>query len=374
MVNARPSATPTGFSSFAVAEGRAFTIVGKKVDGVPREVCLALDTQTGKELWSTAFGVARYDGGGDSGTPDNKGGDGPRSTPAVSDGRIYLYGSGMNLVCLDARTGQNVWAKGIIQDFSGRNIRWQSAASPVVDGNLVFVAGGGPGQALLAFNKQTGALVWGTQDDGATHSTPVIADILGVRQIIFLTQRGLVALATKDGALLWRQEHPFRTSAGASPVVSGDIVFCSSGYGVGATAVKLSKAGNTFQAALLWRKPNQLMLHWSTPVAKDGFIYGLFGHASYGKAPLLCVDLATGDQKWSQPGFGPGGIILAGDQLIALADNGEVVTAKAAPDAYAETGRFKALAGKCWSVPAFSGGKIYLRSTTEGVCYEPAAK
>jgi len=137
--------------------------------------------------------------------------------------------------------------------------------------------------------------------------------------------------------------------------------------------VKLTKQGNDFQAALLWRKPNQLMLHWSTPVAKEGFIYGLFGHASYGKAPLLCVDLATGEQKWSQPGFGPGGIILAGDQLIALADNGEVVTAKAAPDAYTETGRFKALAGKCWTVPALSNGKIYLRSTTEGVCYEPAA-
>jgi outer membrane protein assembly factor BamB len=366
--------TETGFSSFTIAGGRAYTVVAAQIDGVKREVCVALDARTGQEIWRTPFGVARYDGGGDSGTPDNKGGDGPRSTPVVSDGRVYLFGGAMNLVCLEASTGQSVWAKGILQDFGGRNIRWQSAASPVVDGELVFVAGGGPGQSLLAFNKKTGALVWKTQDDGATHATPVVADILGVRQVIFLTQRGLVALAPKDGAVLWRHEHPFRTATGASPVVSGDIVYCSSGYGVGATAVKLSKAGGEFQATLLWRKPNQLMNHWSTPVAKDGFIYGLFGHAAYGKAPLACVELATGEQKWSQPGFGPGGVILVDNQLVVLADDGEVVVVKAAPAAYAETGRFQAVAGKCWSTPAFSDGKIYLRSTTEGVCYTAAAK
>lgn len=368
------TAADTGFSSFTIAEGRAYTVVAAQIDGVKREVCVALEARTGRELWRTPFGVARYDGGGDSGAVGNKGGDGPRSTPVVSDGRVYLYGSAMNLVCLDAKSGRSLWAKAVLQEFGGRNIRWQSAASPVVEGELVCVAGGGDGQALLAFNKQTGALVWKTQDDGATHATPVVANILGVRQIIFLTQRGLVGLALKDGAVLWRHEHPFRTASGASPVVAGDIVYCSSGYGVGATAVRLSKQGEGFQATLLWRKPNQLMNHWSTPVARDGFIYGLFGHAAYGKAPLMCVELATGEQKWSQPGFGPGGVILVGDQIVALADDGELVLAKASPDAYTEIGRFQAMAGKCWSTPAFSAGKIYLRSTTEGACYDAAAK
>lgn len=366
--------TETGFSSFALADGKAFTIVGRQIDGVPREVCLALEAATGKELWATPFGVARYDGGGGAGTPDNKGGDGPRSTPTISDGRVHLYSSAMNLVCLDAKAGQQLWAHDLVREFGGRNIKWQGAASPVVDGDLLYVAAGGAGQSLLAFNKKSGGLVWKSQSDAITHATPVVAVIHGVRQVIFLTQAGLVSVNVLNGAALWRHEHPFRTAAAASPVVAGDIVYCSTGYGVGATAVKVSKQGNAFQAALLWRKPNQLMNHWSTPVVKDGFLYGLFGHASYGRAPLACIELATGNEKWSQPGFGPGGVILAGDQLVVLADDGELVRAKAAPDAYAETGRFKALAGKCWSTPALSGGKLFVRSTTEGACYDTAGK
>jgi len=365
--------TETGFSSFAIAEGKAFTVIGRQIDGVPREVCLALDAASGKEVWATAFGVARYDGGGNSGAADNKGGDGPRSTPAVSAGRIYLYGSAMNLVCLEAKTGQQIWAKDIIREYGGQNIKWQSAASPVVENELVIVAGGGTGQSLLALNKNTGALVWKSQDDAVTHATPVVATIHGVRQVVFRTQPGLVAVDVSNGAVLWRQAHPFRTSAGASPVVAGDIVYCSSGYGTGAAAVKVTKQGPDFQARLLWNKPNQLMNHWSTPVVKDGFLYGLFGHAAYAKAPLACVNLMTGETQWSEAGFGLGGIILAGDKLLVLADNGELVLIKASPAAYAEEARFKALAGKCWSTPAFSKGKIFVRSTTEGACYDPKA-
>lgn len=359
----------TGFSSLIVAAGKAFTIVGRQMDGVPREVCVALDANDGKELWATPFGVARYDGGGNSGEEGNKGGDGPRSTPTYSEGRIYLYGGAMNLVCLEAESGKNIWAKDVLREFGGKNIKWQSAASPLVDGDLVFVACGGAGQSLLALNKKTGAVVWKVGDDGMTHATPVVANIHGVRQVIFRTQKGLVALNVTNGSELWRQEHPFRISAGASPVVDGDVVFCSSGYGAGAAAIKVKKSGSTFETEVLWRKPNQLMSHWSTPVAKDGFVYGLFGHASYGKAPLACVELATGEEKWSQAGFGPGGVILAGGQLIVLADDGELVKAKASPGSYTELGRFDALDGKCWSTPALSGGKLFVRSTTERACY-----
>jgi len=361
--------TETGFSSFTIAEGKAFTVVGRQIDGVQREVSIALDAANGKELWATPFGIARYDGGGNSGEQGNKGGDGPRSTPAYSEGRIYLYGGAMNLVCLDAKSGKNIWANDILREFGGKNIKWQSAASPVVDGDLVFVACGGTGQSLLALSKKTGEPVWKAGDDAMTHSTPVVATIHGVRQVIFRTQKGLVALNIINGNELWRHDHPFRTAAGASPVVDGDVVFCSSGYGTGAAALKVKKSGSTFETEVLWRKPNQLMNHWSTPVAKDGFIYGLFGHASYGKAPLACVELATGEEKWSQAGFGPGGVILAGDQLVVLADDGDLVKVKATPSSYTELGRFKALDGKCWSTPALSGGKLFVRSTTEGVCY-----
>ena len=358
----------TGFSSFTVADGKAFTIVGRQIDGVKREVLVALNAADGKELWAAPFGIARYDGGGDSGTPDNKGGDGPRSTPSVSEGRVYVYSGAMKLVCFNTKDGKEIWAQDIIKDFGGQNIHWQNAASPLLDGGLVFVVGGGTGQSFLAFDQQTGTNVWKTQDDSIVHASPIIATIHGIRQVIFITKPGLVAVAPKTGDVLWRQDFQAR-AVGASPVVSGDLVYCSAGYNAGALLIRIKQDGAKLVPEQVWRKQNQLMNHWSTPVVKDGFLYGLFGAAAYGSAPLKCIELATGEEKWSKPNFGMGGVILVDGHLVALCDSGELCIVKAQPEVYKQEGLFQAIDGKCWSTPAFSDGKIFLRSTAEGVCY-----
>lgn len=363
----------TGFSSFTVADGKAFTIVGRQIDGVKREVLVALNAADGSELWAAPFGVARYDGGGDKGTPENKGGDGPRSTPSFSDGRVYVYSSAMNLACFAAKDGKLLWSQDIMKDFGGKNITWQSAASPLLDDGRVFVVGGGAGQSLLAFDQKTGMNVWKTQDDGIVHASPTLATIHGVRQVVFITKPGLVAVVPKTGEVLWRQDFQAR-AVGASPVVSGDLVYCSAGYNAGSLVARIKKDGDKFSSEVVWRKPNQLMNHWSTPVVKDGYIYGMFGAAAFGTAPLKCIELATGEEKWSKPNFGMGNVILVDGHLVALCDDGELCIAKATPEGYQQEGLFQAIGGKCWSTPAFSDGKIYLRSTTEGVCYETAAK
>ena len=363
----------TGFSSFTIADGKAFTIVGRQIDGVKREVLVASSATDGKELWASPFGLARYDGGGDSGTQNNKGGDGPRSTPSVSDGRVYVYSGAMKLACFNAKDGKEIWAQDIVKDFGGQNIHWQNAASPLLDGGLVFVVGGGAGQSLLAFDQKSGTNVWKTQDDPIVHASPIIATIHGVRQVIFITKTGLVGVAPKTGDILWRQDFQAR-AVGASPVVSGDLVYCSAGYNAGALLIRIKQDGGKLVPEQVWRKQNQLMNHWSTPVVKDGYLYGLFGAAAYGTAPLKCIELATGEEKWSKPNFGMGGVILVDGHLVALCDDGELCVVKATPEGYKQEGLFQAIGGKCWSTPAFSDGRIYLRSTTEGVCYETAAK
>jgi len=148
----RVPASP-GFSSFVVAGGKVFTIVSRNVDGAPVEVCVAWDAESGNELWAAPVGVAKYQGGGETGAEGNTGGDGPRSTPAVSAGRVFIYNPDMVLQCLDAAKGKTLWKKNIAAEFQGKNIGWKSAMSPVVDGNLVYVAGGGPGQAMLALTR-----------------------------------------------------------------------------------------------------------------------------------------------------------------------------------------------------------------------------
>jgi outer membrane protein assembly factor BamB len=363
-----------GFSSFTIADGKAFTQMNRDIEGANREVCVALDAATGKELWATPVGVGVYDGGGDSGAPDNKGGDGPRSTPTVNGGKVYVYNQLLVLHCLDAKNGKSLWTKDLIKEHDGRNISWKNAASPVVDKQLVFIAGGGPGESLLALNKDTGKVEWKGQDETITHATPVVATILGVRQVIFFAKSGLVAVAEKDGALLWRFPFRFSTSTAASPVVEDNIVYCSAAYGIGGGACKISKEGDRFIATELYKVPdNKLANHWSTPVVKDGHLYGIYSHKQYGNAPLKCVELATGEIKWSQPGFGQGNVILIGNQVLVLTDDGHLVTVKANPSRYEETARAKVLNGKCWTTPALSNGRLYVRSTKEAVCLDVAS-
>jgi outer membrane protein assembly factor BamB len=362
-----------GFSSFTTGGGKAFTLVSRAIDGVKRETVVALDVASGKESWAYPIAVSKYDGGGDSGTPENKGGDGPRSTPSFLDGRVYVLSFELKVVCLDASSGKEIWVRDVIKQHAGRNIQWQNAASPAVFGKWVFVAGGGAGQALLALDRVSGVTVWKSQDDLMTHATPVVTTIGGQEQVIYFTQSGLVALNTQDGKLLWRHPFKYSVSTAASPVVSGDIVYCTAGYGVGSTAVRVAKSGDQWTVNELWRTPgNKIANHWSTPVAHNGYLYGMFSFKEYGNGPLKCVELETGKEMWSQPGFGAGNVILADGQVMALGDAGQLVLMKPDPKSYREVARMKSVQGKCWSTPIVSNGKVFVRSTKEGAAFDIA--
>jgi outer membrane protein assembly factor BamB len=364
-----------GFSSFTLGDGKVYTQVTRDFDGGNQETCLALDAATGKELWAVPMGVgsSKYDDGGKSGASGNDGGDGARSTPTYDDGKVYVYSSQLLLKCLNASDGKLVWSCDLLKEHAGKNIRWESAASPLIDGDLLFVECGGAGQALVAFDKKDGHVVWQGQDDGLTQSTPVAATILGQRQVIFFTSRGLVSVAPKTGAVLWRFPFPANGVSAASPVVAGDIVYVTKSYGVGSAACKITKTDGAYAATQMWKVGPDESNQWSTPVVLNGYLYGLFGQAKFGAAPLDCVDLATGAIKWSKPNFGPGGINLVDGNLLVLSDAGDLVLVKATPDAYTELARSHVLAGKCWNSVALSNGRIYARSTREGVSLDMEA-
>jgi outer membrane protein assembly factor BamB len=334
-----------------------------------------LDAGTGKERWAAPLkAVAKYQRGGDDGTPENQGGDGPRSTPAIDSGHIYVLDGKLNLYCLDAKTGRQKWSRDLVADQGGKNASWQNAASPVIEGDLIYVAAGGPDQSLLAINKKDGKTAWKAESDAITHATPTVGTIFGQKQVIFFTQKGLVSCEPLSGKILWRHPYKFSVSTAASPIIAGDIVYCSAGYGVGAGAAKISKEGDSWKAEEIWRvSGNKLANHWSTPIVKDGYLYGMFQFKEYGVGALKCVELATGNVMWAQSNFGPGNVTLTGDKLVALTDYGQAALILPSPVKYTELARFQAVAGKCWSTPTVSDGRLYVRSTKEGACYDLGA-
>lgn len=365
-----------GFSSFAVAGGRAFTLSLKDAEGAKQESIVALDAKTGKELWFAPLNFPKYDGGGDSGTNENKGGDGPRSTPTTDGTTVFTNSSQLAVRAFDAATGKMVWTRDLLKDHAGRNIQWQNAASPLLEGGLLYVAGGGAGESLLALNPKDGAVVWKAFDEKMTHATPVATTIFGQRQIIFFLQSGLLAVEPKTGKELWRYPFEYKVSTAASAVVAGDIVYCSAGYGVGAGAVKITSEAGAWKATEIYRMRGNKPLanHWSTPVVKDGYLYGMFQFKEYGSGPVKCVDIKTGEVKWEKPGFGPGQVMLAGDKVLALSDAGELVVIAADPAGYKEVARAKILDGKCWTTPILSNGQVFARSTKEAVCVDVSGR
>jgi outer membrane protein assembly factor BamB len=368
----------TGFSSFAVAAGKCFVIEGKPVAAGIDEVLVARDAATGKALWETSLGVTDYGHkGGNEGAGDNKGGDGPRSSPAVSGNSVIVLNSDLVVSAYRADTGKLLWKRDILGEHAGKNITWKNAASPLLEGGLIYVAGGGEGQTFLALNPVNGAVAAKGGSDTITHATPVAATILGQRQIIFFVKSGLTAVDPKTLKQLWHADFPFNVSTAASPVVAGDVVYCSAGYNVGAAAFKISKSGVEWKAEQIMRVPGdkQIANHWSTPVLHEGHLYGMFQFKKYGSGPVKAVKLPDGEVKWEKDGFGPGQVVLtAGANVLALSDTGELVLFAAKPDAYTELGRAKIVDGKCWSTPVVSNGFAFVRSTKEAACVDLRAK
>ncbi|HYT61187.1 MAG TPA: PQQ-binding-like beta-propeller repeat protein [Haliangiales bacterium] len=361
-------------SSFSVSGGKAFTQARRSINGQPREFCLALNADTGAEVWATLLSddAAVYDGGVGSD-------DGPRSTPSVDGNFVYVLTSFLKLLCLGADDGHVVWRRDLVAEYGSKMIGWQSAASPLIEGDLILVICSATDKCLLAFHKADGREAWKGQNDVMTQASPVAATIAGVRQVVFFAQSGLVSVVPETGSVLWRYPFSYSTSTAASPVVGDDVVYCSAAYGSGAGAVRIAGSGPQLTTNQLWRTPGDNQNHWATPIYFNGYLYGMYGQSLL---TLECIDLNTGSSQWAQGGFGYGSVLLAKDVILATSEPGFVVLVKPNPAAYEEVARFRALDGsrssipglpvKCWNVPAISNGRLYVRSTTEAVCLDVA--
>ena len=368
-----------GLSSLSVAADRVATMVRRRHAGDETEFCVFMDAGTGEELWATPLGRADYPNGG---VGDD---DGPRSTPAIDGDRVYAFTSYLRLAALNAANGEVVWSHDLPSEFGSTVIAWQNASSPALIGDLVLVNGNSAGQCLMAFRKADGALAWKAHDRRMTQASPVLARLGGVPQVVFFTQTGLVAVEPESGRILWERALNYNgTSVAASPVVFGDLVYASRAYPsslsasrAGAAVTRVAFQEGNFSAANVWHATNQLMNHWSTPVILDGHVYGLFGQ---GTIRFQCVNATNGVETWPvsgagapATGFGYGSVIAVGGRVLALTERGTLVLVAPNAAAYTELGRYRALTNastRCWNAPAFSNGRVYVRSTREAACVD----
>lgn len=334
-----PSEWPAGIAqkwSIAVGAGAATpAVVGDKIFVFARqgdqEVALCINAADGSEVWKDAYAAPAATG------PAGRH-PGPRSSPAVAEGKVLTLGLTGILSCLDAATGALVWRK---DPFPGVTPEFYTASSPMIlDGMAIAQLGGKGNGALMAFDLATGDVKWQWAEEGPDYASPVVLTVGDSKQIVALTEKSVVGVAAADGKLLWQL--PFvpqsRAYNAATPIVDGTTVYYTgSRRGTFAVSIETTDAG--FAATELWNNPD-IACQFSTPVLANGCLFGLSDRGN-----LFCLDASTGQAAWTDTNqldrgsFGP--MLRLGPVVLVLPSSGELVCFEASRDAYSEIGRFK---------------------------------
>ncbi|MGH7169238.1 MAG: PQQ-binding-like beta-propeller repeat protein [Gemmataceae bacterium] len=343
-----------GWSAFAVSGDFAITQEQRE----NKELVVCYELKTGKVRWTHEQEVRLH---------DKMGGDGPRATPTLVEGRVYTLGGTGVLDCIDGATGKNLWTRDTLADRDLPNLIWGKSCSPLIVEDKVIVTGGlKKRDCLLAYDRKTGKPLWHVGDDEASYSSPALATFDGQKQILSVNAHSVTGHDPKDGKVLWTFDWPGDMAKASQPVtLPGNRIFLSAGYSVGCVLLHLTRGSDgQWTTETVWLGRNKMCTQFSNVVIAHDCAFGLDCRE------LACIDLATGERKWKGKTYKFGQIMLVGDLIVVQAEDGYVALVEANPDAFKEVARLPALHDKTWNNPVLSGPYLLLRNDKEVVCYQ----
>lgn len=343
-----------GWSSFAVAGNLLFT----QEQRGPMETVVCYDADTGREFWNRQI-EARLE--------DPMGGPGPRATPTLASGGLFITGATGTFLRLDPATGEVVWKQDLSTVAGRKAPMWGFAASPLVTGSVVIVYAGGPnGKGVLAFDSATGALRWSAAAGTDSYSSPQLNTIAGEDLVLMLSNEGLVFLDPASGKARLNYEWKFSPYRALQPrLVGDDVILLPTGMNVGTRAIRVTKPNGQLAAEELWTSRN-LKPDFTDIVTYQGYAYGIDAGI------FTCVDLKTGQRKWKGGRYSQAQVLLLENSglILVAAESGQVVLLAADPNEHVEVASFKALEGKTWNHPVVVGDRLYIRNSQEAAAYQ----
>jgi outer membrane protein assembly factor BamB len=334
-----------GWSSFAVRGDFLFT----QEQRGENEIVACYRATTGEPVWVHTDNIRFW---------ESNGGAGPRATPTVSGDRVYAMGATGLLNALDAATGSVVWSRNAASDTGGKVPYWGIASSPLVVEDVVIVYAGG----LAAYDRATGKPRWIGKATGDSYSSPHLATIDGVVQVLQLTAEGLTSVAPADGRLLWEYAWPGGPIVQPALMAGGNVLITTGGNtgGQGVRRIAVSQKPEGWTAEERWTSPG-LKPYFNDFVVHKGHAFGFDGRI------LSCIDLKDGQRKWKGGRYGNGQLVLLPDQdlLLVLSEEGELALVRATPEQFTEVARTPAIEGKTWNHPALAGDILLVRNGEE---------
>jgi len=337
----------TGDSTPALVGDKLYVFTRQGVE----EVITCLEVERGEEQWMSKY-VAQAVTGAAARHP------GPRSSPAVADGKVVTLGVGGVLSCLDAATGKVVWRK---DPFPKVVPKFFTSTSPIiVDGMAIGHLGGQGNGALIAYDLNTGDEKWRWAGEGPAYASPALLTVAGTKQLVTLAEKSVVSVGVADGKLLWQL--PFapasRAYNAATPIIDGQTVIYT-GAGRGTKAIKVEKQGDSFIAKELWSNA-ELAPQYNTPVLRDGLLFGLSNSGN-----LYCINAQTGQTAWTDAAArgsrGFGSIVGAGSCLAVLANDSKLVVFKPSDKEYSELVVIKVSETPIYAYPVVAGNRIFIK-------------
>ena len=314
------------------------------------EVTLCLNASDGSQLWQDKYAAQAVTGAA-SRHP------GPRSSPAVAEGKVVTLGVGGVFSCLDAATGKVVWRK---DPFPKVVPTFFTAMSPmIVDGTAIAHLGAKGNGAIIAYDLASGDERWRWDVEGPEYASPALLTVAGTKQVVTLTEKSIVGVGLSDGKLLWQL--PFaparRAYNAATPIVDGQTVIYT-GAGRGTKAVKVEKQGDGFAAKELWSNP-EVAPQYNTPVLKDGLLFGLSDRGN-----LFCINAESGQTAWidtAAHGRGFAAVLDAGSCLVALPSTSQLIAFKPTGSEYQELAVIKVSDTPTYAYPVIAGDRIFVK-------------
>ncbi len=342
------------WSSFAVAGPLLFT----QEQLGPMETVVCYDAETGREIWKREV-KTRLD--------DPLGGPGPRATPTLADGGLFVTGATGTFMRLNPLTGEVVWKQDLTTVSQRKLPMWGFAASPLVTGGVAIVYAGGPGEkGLLAFDAASGALRWSAASASDSYASPQLDTILGEPSVFMLSNDGLLLVDPATGQERLNYEWKFSQYRALQPrVLENGIVLLPTPMNAGTRCIRIGKANGRWAAEELWNSRN-LKPDFTDLVTYEDYAYG------NDAGIWTCIDLKTGERKWKGGRYGKGQALLLENcgLLLIAAEEGQVALVLADPNGYTEAASFKALEGKTWNHPVLIGNRLYLRNAQEAAAYK----
>ena len=360
-----PKGTPVRVWEKEVGEGLAGPVVaGGRViifhRRGDREIVEAVEVGTGETLWKYGYPTSYRDDFGFD--------EGPRAVPVVVDGYVYTFGAQGVLNAIDLETGEKIWSENTHLRFRVRKGFFGATSSPLVEDGRVLVNVGGVDAGIVAFNAQTGKVLWTSTGDEASYSSPVGATFSGRRYAVFFTRNGLVAVDPTTGKVFFKLDWKSRLRAsvnGVTPLIIEDLIFLSATYGTGAVVLRVDGT----ELFKLWASDEVLSNHYATSAYFDGNLYGFHGRQEYTPS-FRAIELKTGKVLWSEDGFRAGTVTLAGNRLVILKETGELVLAEASAAQFRPIARAQVLSAITRAYPALANGYLYARDEDILVCLD----